>query len=51
MGEGVRRLHELLPHSELKVYPNARHSLAAEVPGALAAAIEEFLMRPAHELP
>ena len=51
MGDGVRRLHELLPRSELKVYPNARHSLAAEVPEPLAAAIDEFLTRPADKLP
>jgi hypothetical protein len=33
------------------VFPGARHSLAAEVPGALAAAIEEFLTRPEADLP
>jgi pimeloyl-ACP methyl ester carboxylesterase len=51
MGEGVERLHALMPRSELKVYANARHSLAAEVPEALAAAIDEFLTRPVDELP
>jgi 2-hydroxy-6-oxonona-2,4-dienedioate hydrolase len=51
MGEGVKRLDELIPHSELRVYPDARHSLAAEVPEALAKAIEEFLTRPATGLP
>jgi len=51
MGAGVARLHQLLPHSELKVFHNARHSLAAEVPDALAAAIAEFLSRPAAQLP
>ncbi len=51
MGEGVARLHQLLPHNELLVFRNARHSLAAEVPEPLAAAIEEFLDRPATELP
>ena len=51
MGEGVKRLDELIPHSELHVYPKARHSLAAEVPEALAAAIDEFLTRPAAKLP
>jgi pimeloyl-ACP methyl ester carboxylesterase len=51
MGDGVKRLDELIPHSELRVYPNARHSLAAEVPEPLAAAIDEFLTRPAAQLP
>ena len=51
MGEGVKQLDGLIPHSELRVYPNARHSLAAEVPDALAASIEEFLLRPAAGLP
>jgi pimeloyl-ACP methyl ester carboxylesterase len=51
MGNGVKRLDELLPHSELRVYPNARHSLAAEVPEALAVAIAEFLSRPEGRLP
>lgn len=51
MGEGVARLHELLPHSELLVVPGARHSLAAEVPVPLAEAILGFLSRPAGELP
>ena len=51
MGAGVARLHELLPRSELRVFPDARHSLAAEVPEELAAAIEEFLTRPAEALP
>lgn len=45
MGAGVARLHELLPNSELHVFPGARHSLAAEVPGPLAAAVNEFLTR------
>lgn len=51
MGEGVTRLHELLPRSELRVFPGAGHALATEVPEALAAAIDEFLTRPGHELP
>jgi len=51
MGDGVKRLDKLLPHSELHVYPDARHSLAAEVPEPLAATIEEFLTRPAAQLP
>jgi len=51
MGEGVARLHQLLPHSQLLVFRNARHSLASEVPEPLAAAIAEFLSRPASRLP
>ncbi|NNL66831.1 MAG: alpha/beta hydrolase [Myxococcales bacterium] len=51
MGEGVARLHELLPRSELHVFPGAGHALASEVPDALAAAIGTFLTRPADELP
>ena len=51
MGEGVARLHQLLPHSQLLVFRNARHSLASEVPEPLAAAIAEFLSRPASQLP
>jgi pimeloyl-ACP methyl ester carboxylesterase len=51
MGEGVARLQSLLPHSELHVFPGARHSLAAEVPEALSAEIEEFLSRPEADLP
>ena len=51
MGAGVARLAKLLPRCELRVFPGARHSLAAEVPGALAAAIDEFLTRPAAALP
>jgi pimeloyl-ACP methyl ester carboxylesterase len=51
MGEGVARLHELLPRSELRVFPGAGHALATEVPAELAAAIDEFLTRPEHGLP
>jgi len=51
MGAGVAKLAKLLPRCELRVFPGARHSLAAEVPGALASALEEFLMRPADQLP
>lgn len=51
MGAGVAKLAKLLPRCELRVFPGARHSLAAEVPDALAAAIEEFLTRPADQLP
>ena len=45
MGAGVAKLAKLLPHCELQVFPGARHSLAAEVPDALAAAIDGFLAR------
>ncbi|HKJ24057.1 MAG TPA: alpha/beta hydrolase [Myxococcota bacterium] len=51
MGEGVARLHELLPHSELVIFPGAGHALATEVPGALVAEIDAFLRRPADALP
>jgi pimeloyl-ACP methyl ester carboxylesterase len=51
MGEGVARLARLLPRCELRVFPGARHSLAAEIPGDLAAALEDFLTRPAERLP
>jgi pimeloyl-ACP methyl ester carboxylesterase len=51
MGEGVARLHELLPRSELRVFPGAGHALATEVPQELAAELEDFLTRPADELP
>lgn len=51
MGDGVARLHALLPHSELRVYPGARHSLAAEVPKDLGADIRDFFLRPQADLP
>jgi len=51
MGEGVARLHELLPHDELRVFSGARHSLAAEIPGPLAETIDEFLRRPPSLMP
>lgn len=51
MGAGVATLAKLLPRCELRVFPGARHSLAAEIPGPLAAAIEEFLDRPEDALP
>ena len=49
MGAGVAKLAKLLPDCELQVFPGARHSLAAEVPDALAAAIDGFLTRPARD--
>jgi pimeloyl-ACP methyl ester carboxylesterase len=48
---GVPRLHELLPHSELVVYPHAPHSIASEQPERLADAVTEFLTRPETALP
>ena len=51
MGQGVARLHQLLPHNEFRVFPGARHSLAAEIPGRLAETIDEFLRRPASLMP
>jgi pimeloyl-ACP methyl ester carboxylesterase len=51
MGAGVARLAELLPRCELRVFPGARHSLAAEIPDELAAALDEFLTRPEAALP
>jgi pimeloyl-ACP methyl ester carboxylesterase len=51
MGDGVARLYTLLPRGELRVFPGARHSLAAEIPDELAAALDEFLARPASALP
>jgi len=51
MGAGVAKLAKLLPRCELRVFPGARHSLAAEVPDALAAAIDDFLTGPAEQLP
>ena len=43
MGDGVKRLEKLIPKSRLVVFPDARHSLANEVPGPLARSIDEFL--------
>lgn len=43
MGRGVRRLAELMPNARLHVFAGARHSLANEVPDALAARVGEFL--------
>jgi len=51
MGEGVARLHELLPRSELRVFPSAGHALATELPEVLASEIDAFLSRPAEDLP
>jgi pimeloyl-ACP methyl ester carboxylesterase len=45
MGAGVAKLAKRLPHCELRVFPGARHSLAAEIPDALAGAVDAFLAR------
>ena len=50
-GAGVAQLAKLLPRCELRAFPDARHSLAAEMPDALAAAIDDFLTGPAEQLP
>jgi 2-hydroxy-6-oxonona-2,4-dienedioate hydrolase len=45
MGDGVARLHELLPDNHFHVFPGARHSLEAEIPVELATTITGFLDR------
>ena len=42
MGKGVARLHDLLPHNQLHVFPGARHSLEAERPVELARLAADF---------
>ena len=44
MGKGVKRLKELIPNSQLRVFEGARHSLASEVPQALAEEANGFLL-------
>ena len=44
MGVGVKRLSELIPNASLTVFEGARHSLANEIPEALARAANEFLL-------
>ena len=39
MGQGVARLHQLIPDNQLHVFPGRRHSLEAECPDDLAAQI------------
>ncbi len=51
MPKNILRLRELLPRVEFAVFRGARHALATEVPVTLTAAIEEFLSRPATDLP
>jgi pimeloyl-ACP methyl ester carboxylesterase len=43
MGEGVKHLEKLLPNARLVVFPDARHSLANEIPGKLAETVDGFL--------
>jgi pimeloyl-ACP methyl ester carboxylesterase len=43
MGEGMKRLVKLMPNAKLHVFRGARHSLASEVPDALAKEIDRFL--------
>jgi 2-hydroxy-6-oxonona-2,4-dienedioate hydrolase len=43
MAAGVAKLKELIPNSKLLVFPNAKHSLAAERPKELVSAIQEFI--------
>jgi 2-hydroxy-6-oxonona-2,4-dienedioate hydrolase len=45
MGDGVKRLEQLIPQSKLVVFKDARHSLANEVPVPLAQSIDTFLGR------
>ncbi len=49
MGAGVKRLVKMLPRARLHVFRDARHSLANEVPEALAQEVDTFLAGP--ELP
>jgi pimeloyl-ACP methyl ester carboxylesterase len=44
MGEGVKRLSELMPQARLQVFEGARHSLANEIPEKLARAANDFLL-------
>lgn len=45
MGEGVEMLAATIPNCELRIFPGARHALAAEVPVELGEAIDQFLRR------
>jgi pimeloyl-ACP methyl ester carboxylesterase len=47
MGAGVKRLSALLPNARLHVFRDARHSLAAEIPEALARVVDGFLLEEA----
>ena len=43
MGQGVKRLVELLPHARLCIFPGVRHSVANEAPEKLGQQIDAFL--------
>ena len=43
MGTGIKRLSKLIPDARLVIFPDARHSLANEVPVDLARAVDAFL--------
>jgi 2-hydroxy-6-oxonona-2,4-dienedioate hydrolase len=49
MGGGVKRLVQLMPNARLHIFHGARHSLASEVPDALAGEIDRFLVTDAEE--
>lgn len=47
MGDGVKALSKMIPTSMLRIFQNARHSLANERPEELAAEVDAFLLKPA----
>lgn len=51
MGDGVRRLHELIPGSVLVVIPGARHALSAERPDEIVSLMASFFLDPRTEAP
>jgi len=51
MDRGVRRLHQMMPHSEFLTITDAGHVLSFERPEETAGAIAEFLSRPDEALP
>lgn len=44
MGQGVRKLNELIPKARLQVFEGAGHSLATEIPEDLAKVTNDFLL-------
>lgn len=50
MGDGVRRLAELIPNSELVVFPDTGHAIASERPKDIAFLLAEFLSREPKDL-
>ncbi len=44
MGDGVKRLREILPQAKLRVFSGAKHSLANEIPEHLAEVTNSFLL-------